>query len=292
MSSDPFVRYAELDPASDPDVLPDWEVVAPVLLEAIDGRAIRMQVRETKESRQALPRRRKPGLLVGAATFAMILAVAAVGMLLRADRFDFADGGHTSVVDGFAASLSSGATDLSDYVTDDAVYVRGIESPLDADLAGYWATLGTSLVLDSCEQRGERLVECASVHTNAILDAMDVTQEGTWTFLFEGDRVSEVLERVDRQSLLTDRAHPIEDYIAWLNSRHPEYLDEVQFIDPVRRNQRFDTDLEPELLPEAFLVLNAHNAGVLMQHVGEYRAELSATGGLPEDWRPDRWRND
>lgn len=290
MSSDIFSRYAELDPAKGPEAVPEWKLAGPVLLEALEERTIQMQVRETETPRRTTPRPRFRSALVGAAAFAAVLAIAAIGLLLTRNTEEVAsDAGVIAVAQEFARAVSAGETELDGYMSPDARYSRVATIPLTGDLAGYWAGLDTDLVLETCEQTGERLVSCEGIHTNAIHRAMDRELSATWLFLFEDGRISSMLEDVDSRSLLSGEAFPMEDYIAWLNARHPEYLDEVEFINPDRRNQRFDTATAAELLPEAFLVLDANNARVLLRYLDEYRGELVATGGLPEDWDPDRW---
>lgn len=289
MNPDIFTRYSELDPAVSPEAMPDWKLVGPVLLETLEGRTTHMQVRET-ETRIRERQPRFKGALAGAAAFAAVLAIAAVALVLTRNADEVAgDAGLIEVAQEFTRSVSDGETDLSGYLSPDATYTRVGTIPITGDLAGYWSGLGTDLVLESCEQSGDRLVSCEGIHANAIHRAMRRELSATWLFLFEDDRISSVLEDVDSESLLSGGAYPIEDYIAWLNARHPEYLDEVEFLDPDRRNQRFDTATTAELLPEAFLVLDADNARILRRHVDEYDAELTATGGIPENWSPDRW---
>lgn len=289
MSSDIFNRYAELDPVT-PEAMPDWKRVAPVLLEALEGRTTQMQVRETETPRARPARPRYKNALAGAAAFAAVLAIAAVGLVLTRNADEVVgDDGVIAVAERFAQAVSAGETELDEYLSPGATYTRIGTASITDDLAGYWSELDTDLVFDSCEQTGERLVSCEGTHSDAIHRAMDRELSATWLFLVENGRVRSVLEDVHGESLLSTGAYPIEDYIAWLNDRHPEYLDEVEFLDPDRRNQRFDTATDPELLPEAFLVLNADNARILTRHVDEYRAELAASGGIPEDWSPDRW---
>lgn len=289
MNSDIFSRYAELDPAKRPEAVPDWKLAAPVLLEAIDGRTKPMQVRETESPRTSAPKPRLQGVVVGAVTFAVILAVAVLGLALVRDTEDVASSELIEVAEGFARSVSAGATELDAYLSPGATYVRTATVLVTGDLAGYWAALDTDLLLQDCEQTGERLVSCEGLHSNAIHRAIDRELSVTWLFLFEDGRISSMLEDVDRESRLSDGSFPVEDYIAWLNVRHPEYLDAVEFVDPERRNQRFDTATAPELLPEAFLVFNESNAQILMGYLDEYQAEMEATGGIPENWSPDRW---
>lgn len=291
MSSDLFDRHAELDPASSPDVLPDWEQVAPVLLEAINERTNSMQVQKAPPAPSREPRRRLSGRLIAAGAFMSVLVVAAVvGLLLQSQSEDVASGSSgVELVDEFVAALNSGDGVVSDYLTPDATYTRGSTLPIAGDLLAYWIDLETELDLRECQQTGESLVECQISHVNAVYRVMDRELTGSWLILLDDGRIARVLENVDEESLL-DGSFPIEDYVAWLNSRHPEWLSEVEFIDPERGNQRFDTDA-PALLPESFLVLNSHNAEMLMRYLDEYETELAATGGLPEPWSNDRWSN-
>ena len=80
MSTDLFERYASLDPARSPQAAPDWESTAPVPLAAIDERTPQMHtVQDARPTSAApLPDRRRNGILVAAAVFAIVLLAGAV----------------------------------------------------------------------------------------------------------------------------------------------------------------------------------------------------------------------
>ena len=59
MTTDLFTRYAQLDPASEPDLQPNWDSVGPVLLATIDGgKTTVTQTTETKHHTTGTPARR------------------------------------------------------------------------------------------------------------------------------------------------------------------------------------------------------------------------------------------
>lgn len=105
MSTDLFKRYAELDPAAGPS--PDWDVVAPLLREAIDE-----EINPTQPRRKA-PGRDRPttGILVAAASFVLVLALLGLNVFLTSGGDQIGDSparGLQELADELAASINSG----------------------------------------------------------------------------------------------------------------------------------------------------------------------------------------
>jgi hypothetical protein len=228
------------------------------------------------------------GALIGAAAFVVVVATVGAGIWFATGRnTPVAGRGETrdpiETVEAFAAAVSAGETDLSEFVTDDATYTRLGTWPIDADLAAYWATLATRINLSGCELTA-LLVTCDGTHRNAIYDAMDRELADTWTFLVTGDGI--IQQVLEDYSYVGEEDFPVRDYLGWLYAHRPDWVDDVEYTDPATGHTSFG---RLETLPEAFLVLNRHNGEILTAHVDAYRADLDATGGLPEDWTDDRW---
>jgi len=83
-----------------------------------------------------------------------------------------------------------------------------------------------------------------------------------------------------------DDAPASDEALAWLYVNRPDWVDDVEYVDPDYGHTSFG---QLNTLPEAFLILNRHNAEILTTHLDAYRADLEATGGLPDEWSPDRW---
>lgn len=105
MSTDLFKRYADLDPAAGPT--PDWDVVAPLLREAIDEEI------KPRQPRRKAPGRGRPttGILVAAASFALVLALLGLNVFLTSGGDQIGDSsprGLQELADELAAFINSG----------------------------------------------------------------------------------------------------------------------------------------------------------------------------------------
>ncbi len=260
-----------------------------VLLE-IERRATMDTTTEARTRRAAPaahPRWRGP--LIAATAFVTLVTAVGAAVWLNAGGADrpVAEGGTDPItaVHAFAAAVSAGETDLSGLLGPGASYTRVGTWQIDADLAEYWRTLDTRITLVGCELTA-RIVTCEGTHRNAIYDAMNRELTETWTFVMADGVIQQVLEDWGSSALGEDGAFPVQDYLAWLYVHRPEWVEGVDYVHPETGHTSFG---RLETLPEAFLVLNRHNAEILMSHLDAYRADLEATGGLPDDWSADRW---
>ena len=221
--------------------------------------------------------RRRP-LVAVALTAAAVLVVGAVAWLglNRADP-DVASAG-VAVVEEFARAVSSGATDLSDYVTDGATF-GPVTVPLDSDLASFWAGLDTTLTVSNCAQSAQ-VVRCDYEWTDRIRQAQERPAFGTLTILIEGSRVETIARDWDQEaSRWLDAGDPVIHYMEWLNQAYPGWELELDFVrDPYQLPGR--GSFAP--LGHDDPVHNARYAEVLTRHLDEYAQELNATGGLPD----------
>jgi hypothetical protein len=159
MTIDTFRRYAQLDPASSQDVLPDWSSLAPVLLEAIDERTRPMQTRPTKTRPPAVKRPRFKGPLVAGAVFALVVLIIGVAFILSQDDVqpDVIDAPETTALeqgDRWAEAMNRG--DL-----DGALALLSPEANCDLPVGevetceqhlGYLVAIGTRFEKTSCTE--------------------------------------------------------------------------------------------------------------------------------------------
>lgn len=281
MTADLIRRLRASDPYRRGTPLPDLHGADTVLLEIerrmhMEATTIRLDDRST-----ASPRR--TGWLRAATAFAaVIVAVGAGTFFLRDDTLPVSDGADAVVtVEGFAAAVSAGETDLSAFLTNDATYVRMQTWPIEGDLAEYWAALDTRMTLSECSAAAQ-LVTCEGVHTNLIYEILNRQIDGTWTFVMADGRIHRVLEDYGRDDFLADGSFPIEDYIAWLHVTRPHWLEDAE-VEIVYAMGSITT------LPEILLTLNAHNGALLMSHLDDYRTALAEMGLPSDDWSRNRW---
>jgi hypothetical protein len=287
MSTELLRRLKATDPYPTGSPLPEGWSERDVLVEI--ERRMRMETITRDERAKDRGTRRLRGAAVGAAAFAVVVTIVGVAAWLAGGEEspvhspDPAD--PIATAQAFAAAVSAGETDLSGLVTPDATYTRVDNWTIDADLVEYWAALGTRITLSDCTVTA-LLVTCEGTHTNVIYEALDRQLAETWTFLMRDGLIEQVLEDWGGAALEPEIAFPVEDYLAWLYVNRPDWVDDVEYVDPDYGHTSFG---QLNTLPEAFLILNRHNAEILTTHLDAYRADLEATGGLPDEWSPDRW---
>lgn len=207
-----------------------------------------------------------------AATTAVVLAIGAAVLLANRDTEVVAAG--VGVAQDWAVAVSSGETDLSSYVTDEAT-IGPFDAPLDEEVATFWAKLDTDLTLTECTQV-QRVVTCDYRLTNAIREVQARPELGTMTFLIEGSEIAEIAQSPDPEaSQWLDAGDPVIHYMEWLNTEYPGWELELDWLG------------EPYVLPSGFgpmfhddPVQNSRYAEVLLRHLGEYEEFLATSGGI------------
>jgi hypothetical protein len=275
---------AQANPIPDLDSFDLIEVDGTRYLANLNRRSSEMTGTDSKPA-EVVTMRRRP-LVALALTAAAVLVVGAAAWLgLNREDLDVASAG-VAVVEEFARAVSSGATDLSEDVTDGATF-GPMAVPLDNDLASFWAALDTTLTVSNCAQSAQ-VVRCDYEWTDRIRQAQDRPEFGVFTFLMDGSRIAAISGDVDQEasgwlkgaatgnSLGAD-ADPVVHYLAWLNQAYPGWELEL------------DWNAEPAEIGGGFAPLghddpvhNARYAEVLTRHLDEYAQELNATGGLPD----------
>jgi hypothetical protein len=205
----------------------------------------------------------------------IVLVLGTVTWLAFGNETDIASGG-VAVVEEFAAAVTSGATDLSEYVTDDATFAP-MTVPIDADLASFWAGLDTTLTVSNCDQT-EQVVTCDYEWTDRIRRAQDRPEFGVLTVLIDGSRVADIGRSWNQEaSGWTEAGDPVIHYLEWLNETHPGWELELDWIgEPIPVGDGYAPLAHDDPLR------NARYAEVLTRYVDEYEQHLTAIGGIPD----------
>lgn len=264
----------EANPVPDLGSLDAVEVNATRYLAILDERSSEMTKSEVKTERPGRERRRP---LAG-----MALAAAAVGVLgtltwlgVKANETDTASAG-VAVAEEFAEAVSSGETDLSTYVTDDATF-GPIVVPVDDDLAEFWAGLETSITLSGCEQTAQ-VVGCDYESTDRIRQVQDIPEFGTLTFLIDGSRIGAISRDWDEvASRWLEAGDPVIHYLEWLNEAHPGWDNELDWVgEPLPIGGGYAP------LAHDDPIRNARYAEALTRYLDEYEQHLATSGGLSD----------
>lgn len=262
------------NPVPDLGALDAVEVSATRYLAILDQRSSEMTKTEEK-TEQPSRRRRRPltGMAVAAAAVIVLGTVTWLGP--NASETNIASAG-VAVAEEFADAVSSGETDLSSYVTDDATF-GPMEVPLDDDLAAFWAGLETSITLSDCEQTAQ-VVRCDYESTDRIRQAQDIPEFGTLTFLIEGSRIGAISREWDEvASQWLEAGDPVIHYLEWLNETHSGWDTELDWVgEPVPIGGGYAP------LAHDDPIRNARYAEALTRYLDEYEQHLATTGGLPD----------
>lgn len=261
---------AEANPVPDVELLLLTKVDGSEYLVAIDGRSSEVLGTETREETTAEKRRPPWTTLSLAAAAILILGTVGLMMLNRGDD-DVATG--VTVVQEFAAAVSSGTADLDGLVTDGATF-GPITVPLDDDLAAFWAGLETEITLTDCSQSAQ-VVRCDYASTDVIRRAQDRPELGSMTFLIEESRIAGISRTWDAErSGWLQSGDPVIHYLQWLNENHPGWDEGLSWIgEPTEIGGGFAPLAHDDPLHDAAY------ATALTRYLDEYQEQL-ATGQI------------
>lgn len=183
--------------------------------------------------------------------------------------------GGVAIVESFAEAVTSGATDLSEYVTGEATF-GPMNVSVDVDLASFWAGLGTTLAVSNCEQDAQ-VVMCDYEWTDRIRRIQGLPEFGTLRVVIDGSRIGGIARSWNTEaSGWMDAGDPVIHYLEWLNGAYPGWELELDWIG------------EPALIGGGYAPLahddplrNARYADVLTRYLDEYEEHLSDIGGIP-----------
>lgn len=264
----------EANPVPDLGSLDAVEVNATRYLAILDQRSSEMAKSEKKAERPGRERRRPvAGMALAAAAVAVLGTV--TWWSVKANETDTASAGVT-VAEEFAEAVSSGETDLSSYVTNDATF-GPMMVPIDDDLADFWAGLETSITLSGCEQTAE-VVRCDYESTDRIRQVQEIPEFGTLTFLIEGSRIGAISRDWDEvASQWLEAGDPVIHYLEWLNEAHPGWDRELDWVgEPLPIGGGYAP------LAHDDPIRNARYAEALTRYLEEYEQHLAISGGLSD----------
>ncbi|MEA2002971.1 MAG: hypothetical protein U9N84_13935 [Actinomycetota bacterium] len=224
-------RLRDANPEPNYAATPDIALVA--LLNDIDRRNQTMTMTDSKTMIvEPTPPVRRRGALVAAAAFVVVLLIGAallvpslVGSSPVADDDPLppADADALQLVQDLAGAMS-GTAELPP-IGPDAAFD---DDPLDV-YAGFATTMSTTVELTGCAVANETVVTCKGVRTNVVLDAMGVEETATWTLLVQDGAIAALSREFDDDGAIryfSESGRTIafeEDYVLWLDSRHPEW---------------------------------------------------------------------
>ncbi|MFO7547387.1 MAG: hypothetical protein R6X29_00750 [Acidimicrobiia bacterium] len=264
----------EANPVPDLDALDAVGVGATRYLAILEQGSSEMAKTEEKTEQPDRGRRRPlAGMALAAAAVVVLGTVTWLG--LEANETDSVSAG-VAVSEEFAKAVSSGETDLSRYVTDDATFGPMVV-PIDDDLAEFWAGLETSITLSDCEQTAQ-VVRCDYESTDRIRQVQGRPEYGTLTFLIEGSRIGAISRDWDDVASRWLRAgDPVIHYLEWLNETHPGWDDELDWVgEPLPIGGGYAP------LAHDDPIRNARYAEALSRYLDEYEQHLATSGGLSD----------
>lgn len=188
MSTDLFDRYAVLDPAETPDVLPDWTSMSPVLLAEIDERTRRIQTNHRLDT-TIEPRQRRNGVLVATAVFAVVMILGAAWLIGRTG---------SEVVDEPTPVTTTVPTSVPVMAPLVAIDADQVNYPLSSDETNgitvsdgmLWATTEAGIIRWDLEERHAVLFASADglPFTDGASGRIAVAPDGTvWAFTWNQD---------------------------------------------------------------------------------------------------------
>ena len=259
------------NPVPDVESVELTEIRANRYLAILDQRSSEMTDTKVKPQSTKTDGRRRTAAM---ATAAVVIAVVGLAAWLASNNNRADPVAGVAIAEEFARAVTSGETDLTDYVTEDATF-GPIPVPLDGRLASFWAGLGTSIVVRDCEQTAQ-VVRCDYESSDRIRQAQERPEYGILTFLIEGSKIGTISRSWDEvASQWLEAGDPVIHYLEWLNQNHPGWDSDLDWVgEPLPIGGGYAP------LAHDDPVRNARYAEALTRYLDEYAQELQAAGGL------------